>query len=77
VSTRVHASDGVAVKPCGGPLGTVKCKYVLCIIAERSEATNNRTPGSRSYSDLLDTLADSVCIHLLVLRIYCPLNIIQ
>jgi len=28
----------------------------------------NRTPGSRSYSDLLDTLADSVCIHLLVLK---------
>jgi len=31
-------------------------------------ASGNRTPGSRSYSDLLDTLADSVCIHLLVLK---------
>jgi len=29
--------------------------------------SGNRTPGSRSYSDLLDTLADWVCIHLLVL----------
>ena len=25
--------------------------------------SGNRTPGSRFYSDLLDTLADSVCIH--------------
>jgi len=31
-------------------------------------ASGNRTPGSRFYSDLLDTLADSVCIHLLVLK---------
>ena len=31
-------------------------------------SSGNRTPGSRSYSDLLDTLADSVCIPLLVLK---------
>ena len=30
--------------------------------------SGNRTPGSRSYSDLLDALADSVCIHQLVLK---------
>ena len=30
--------------------------------------SGNRTPGSRFYSDLLDTLADSVCIHQLVLK---------
>ena len=29
--------------------------------------TANRTPGSRSYSDLVDTKADSVCIHQLIL----------
>jgi len=28
----------------------------------------NRTPGSRFYSDLLDTLADFICIHQLVLK---------
>ena len=28
--------------------------------------SGNRTPGSRFYSDLLDILADSVCIHQLV-----------
>ena len=30
--------------------------------------SSNRTPGSRFYSDLLDTLADSVCIHQLLLK---------
>ena len=30
--------------------------------------SGNRTPGSRFYSDLLDTLADSVCIHQLLLK---------
>ena len=30
--------------------------------------SGNRTPGNRSYSDLLDSLADSVCIHQLVLK---------
>ena len=30
--------------------------------------SGNRTPGSRFYSDLLDTLADSVCIQQLVLK---------
>ena len=29
-------------------------------------SSGNRTPGSRFYSDFLDTLADSVCIHQLV-----------
>jgi len=28
----------------------------------------NRTPGSRSYSDLMDTWADSVCIHQFILK---------
>ena len=32
------------------------------------KTSGNRTPGSRSYSDILDALADSVCIHLLVLN---------
>jgi len=26
-------------------------------------SSGNRTPGSRSYCDLVDTRADSVCIH--------------
>ena len=30
--------------------------------------SGNFTPGGRFYSDLLDTLADSVCIHQLVLK---------
>jgi len=30
--------------------------------------SGNRTPGSRFYSDLLDTLADSVCIQQLALK---------
>ena len=30
--------------------------------------SGNRTPGSRFYSDLLDTLADSVYIHQLALK---------
>ena len=34
----------------------------------RSVTSGNRTPGSRFYSDLLDTLADSVCVHQLVLK---------
>jgi len=31
--------------------------------------SGNRTPGSRSYSDLVHTLADSVCIHQLILKL--------
>jgi len=31
-------------------------------------SSGNRAPGSRFYSDILDTLADSVCIHRLVLK---------
>ena len=31
-------------------------------------SSGNRTPGSRFYSDLLDTLADFVCIHQLILQ---------
>jgi len=31
-------------------------------------SSGNRTRGSRYYSDLLDTLADSVCIHQLILK---------
>jgi len=31
--------------------------------------SGNRTPGSRSYSDLVDTWANSVCIHQLVLKL--------
>ena len=30
--------------------------------------SGNRTPGSRFYSDLLDTLADFVCIHQLIFK---------
>ena len=30
--------------------------------------SGNRTPGSRSYSDLLDTSADSICIHQLIFK---------
>jgi len=33
-----------------------------------SSSSGNRTPGSRSYSDLVDTWADSVCIYQLLLR---------
>ena len=33
-----------------------------------TESSGNRTPCSRFYSDLLDTLADSACIHQLVLE---------
>jgi len=32
------------------------------------DTSGNHTPGSRSYSDLVDTWADSICIHQLVLR---------
>ena len=31
-------------------------------------ASSNHTPGSRPYFDLVDTWADSVCIHQLVLK---------
>jgi len=31
-------------------------------------STGNHTPGSRSYFDLMDTWADSLCIHQLVLK---------
>ena len=31
-------------------------------------SSGNRTPGSRFYSELLDTLADSLCIQQLVLK---------
>ena len=41
---------------------------VIYIIYVRLDYKCHRTPGSRSYSDLLDTLADLVCIHLLVLK---------
>jgi len=30
--------------------------------------SGNRTPGSRLYYELLDTLADFVCIHQLILK---------
>jgi len=30
--------------------------------------SGNRTPGSRFYSDLVDTWADSACIHQLVFK---------
>ena len=40
------------------------CIIIIIIII----ASGNRTPGSRFYSDLLDTWADSVCIHQLVLK---------
>jgi len=30
--------------------------------------SSNSTPSSRSYSDLVDTWADPVCIHQVVLR---------
>ena len=40
----------------------------------RSVSSGNRTPGSRFYSDLLDTLADSICIHQLVLKPGCSYN---
>ena len=36
---------------------------LFCIVT-----SGNQTPGSRFYSDLLDTLADSVCIHHVVLK---------
>ena len=39
------------------------CFFFVLVIT-----SGNRTPGSRFYSDLLDTLADSVCIHQLVLK---------
>ena len=31
-------------------------------------SSGNRTPGSRFYSDLLDTLTDFVCTHQLMLK---------
>ena len=38
--------------------------------------SSNRTPGSRFYSDLLDTWADSVCIHQLVFKaLGCSYNL--
>jgi len=33
-----------------------------------ADTSGNRTPSSSFYSDLLDTLADSVCLQLLVLK---------
>ena len=41
---------------------------VIIIIIVEHLTSGNRIPGSRSYSDLLDTLADSVCIHQLVFK---------
>ena len=32
------------------------------------DTSGNHTPGGRSYYDLVDTWADSVCIHHLVLK---------
>ena len=40
--------------------------YIFDLIMSFFFTSGNRTPGSRFYSDLLDTLADSVCIHQLV-----------
>ena len=44
----------------------LKCSIIF--FANNTSGNRTRAPGSRSYSDLLDTLADSVCIHLLVLK---------
>jgi len=49
------------------PRTPLHCKNKLVI-----STSGNHTPGSRFYSDLLDTLADSVCIHQLVLK--CRFN---
>ena len=38
------------------------------VITTRIVTSSNHTPGSKSYSDLVDTRADSVCIHQLVLK---------
>ena len=43
---------------------------IICLFLFVVVLSGNRTPGSRSYSDLVlvDTWADSVCIHQLVLK---------
>ena len=38
--------------------------------------SGNRTPGSKSYSDLLDALADSVCTHQLVVQSAARLRLV-
>jgi len=47
-------------------INAVPRTYVL--IFSVSVSSGNRTPRSMFYSDLLDTLPDSVCIHQLVLK---------
>ena len=44
------------------------CYQIYCVNDFVVTTSGNRTPGSRFYSDLLDALADSVCIHQLVLK---------
>ena len=49
-------------------------KYIFIRLAQTRPnyfymySSGNCTPGNRSYSDLLDTWADSVCIHQLILK---------
>ena len=52
-----------------GAIAVTVCLFSIFFIHLFS--SGNCTPGSRSYSDLVDTWADSVCIHQLVLR-PCP-----
>jgi len=48
----------------------ILCSVYILSYAFLAITSGNHTPGSRSYSDLLDTWADSVCTHQLVSRPY-------
>jgi len=49
-------------------LHTLVVRIIFFMVVCYTLSSGNRTPGSRFYpADLLDTLADSLCIHLLVL----------
>jgi len=44
------------------------CPFQQAVRLSINSTSGNRTPGSRFYSDLLDTLVDFVCIHQLILK---------
>jgi len=59
-----HDSDHEGVVRIFAALSCELWGYILLYYI----TSGNRTPGSRSYPGLLDTLADSICIHQLVLK---------
>ena len=76
----LYLIDSLAPSKNPGSAMNSNCMCNLCIDPGRlclkhhllilfySFTSGNRTPGSRFYSDLLDTLTDFVCTHQLMLK---------